>query len=156
MTCALAADAKLETPEGPLTVKTVGASPTPVMVRGADGRVRFVMAREVRIIAGAQPVVRLVLDNGRAVRLGAGQVLLAVDGAERRAGEVRAGDALLAAFSYPIGYAYRADGGEPRVSDGGVTVASVADGGSADLYSLAVGAHTPFVLSCGLLGRAAG
>lgn len=156
MTCALAADAKLETPEGPLTVKTVGASPTPVMVRGADGKVRFIMSRDVRIIASAQPVVRIALENGRALRLGADQVLLGPDGSERRAGDVKAGDALLSAFAFPIGYSYRADGGESRVSDGCVTVASVADGGTADLYSLAVGAGIPFVFSCGLLGRAAG
>lgn len=156
MTCALAADAKLETPEGPLTVKTVGASPTPVMVRGADGKVRFSMSRDVRIIASAQPVLRLALENGRAVRLGAEQVLLGPDGSERRAGDLRAGEALLSAFAFPVGYAYRTDGGEERVSDGCVTVASVAAGGDADLYSLAVGAGAPFVLACGLLGRAAG
>lgn len=156
MTCALAADTKLETPEGPLTVRTVGASPTPVMVRGADGRVRFAMSRDVRITASAQPVLRITLDNGRAVRLGAAQVLLGPDGAERRAGDLEAGDALLSAFAFPVGYAYRADGGAERVSDGCVRVASIADGGTADLYGLAVGPGIPFVLSCGLLGRAAG
>lgn len=156
MTCAVAADTKLETPEGPLTVKTVGASPTPVMVRDADGRVCFAMARDVRIVAPAQPVVRIVLDNGRALRLGGDQVLLGPDGAERRAGTLAPGDALQSAFAFPVGYAYRTDAGEERVSDGCVRVASVADGGTADLYSLAVPADVPFVLSCGLLGRAAG
>ena len=41
MSCAVASDTKLETPEGPLTVKTVGNSPTPVMICGealASGR----------------------------------------------------------------------------------------------------------------------
>jgi hypothetical protein len=156
MTCALAADTKLETPEGPLTVKTVGASPTPVMVRGGDGRVRFIMSRDVRIIGSAQPVLRIALENGRALRLGADQLLLGPDGGERRAGDIQAGDALLAAFAFPVGYTYRTDGGDSRVSDGCITVASVADGGTADLYSLAVTPGMPFVLSCGLLGRAAG
>ena len=156
MTCALAADTKLETPEGPLTVKTVGNSPTPVMVRGADGRVRFAMSRDVRLVASAQPVLRIALENGRALRLGAEQVLLGPDGIERRAGDVQAGDALLSAFSFPPGYTYRTDNGESRMSDGCVTVASVADGGTADVYSLAVPPGTPFVFSCGLLGRAAG
>jgi hypothetical protein len=41
MLCAIAADTKLETPEGPLTVKTVAASPTSVMTRPDDGQVRL-------------------------------------------------------------------------------------------------------------------
>lgn len=155
MTCALAADTKLETPEGPLTVKTVGNSPTPIMVR-ADGANRFAMSRDVHVVATAQPVLRIVLDNGRALRLGADQVLLGPQNSERRAGDLQAGDALLTAFTFPVGYTYRTDGGETRVSDGCVTVATVEDGGTADLYSVAVGASTPFVLSCGLIGRAAG
>ena len=155
MTCALASDTKLETPEGPLTVKTVGNSPTPVMVRD-EGINRFAMSRDVRILAAAQPVVRITLENGRSLRLGADQVLLGPSGSERRAGDLKAGDPLLNAFTFPIGYTYRTDAGETRVSDGCVIVAAVADGGTADLYSLAVSAHTPLVLSCGLLGRAAG
>lgn len=153
MTCALAADTKLETPEGPLTVKTVGASPTPVMVRGADGRVRFAMSRDVRVVASAQPVLRIALDNGRGLRLGGEQVLLGPDGVARRAGDLAAGDALLSAFAFPVGYAYRTDAGETRISDGCVAVTAVAAGGTADLYSLAVPSDTPFVFSCGLLGR---
>jgi hypothetical protein len=155
MTCALAADTKLETPEGPLTVKTVGASPTPVMVRD-DGINRFAMSRDVRIVGAAQPVLRITLENGRSLRLGAEQILLGPSGSERRAGDLKPGDALLNAFSFPIGYSYRTDAGETRVSDGCVSVAAIADGGTADLYSLAVAAHAPLVLSCGLLGRAAG
>ncbi len=156
MTCAVAADTKLETPEGPLTVKTVGASPTPVMVRGADGRVRFAMSRDVRVVGSSLPVLRIALDNGRALRLGAEQVLLGPDGTERRAGDLQVGDALLTAFAFPVGYSYRTDSGEMRMSDGCVTVASIADGGAADVYSLAVSTGTPIVFSCGLLGRAAG
>ena len=153
MTCALAFDAKLETPEGPLTVKTVGAAPTAVMVRDPDGRVRFAMSRDVRVVAAAQPVLRIALANGRALRLGAEQVLLGPDGVERRAGDLRAGDALLCAFAFPVGYAYRTDDGDERVSDGCVAVASIADGGTADLYALAVDGPT-FVFSCGLVGVA--
>ena len=64
-TCAVAADTKLETPEGPLTIKTVGASPTSVMTRTDDGRVRFAMSSDVRKFADAQPVLRITLENGR-------------------------------------------------------------------------------------------
>lgn len=152
MTCALAADTKLETPEGPLTVRTVGNAPTPVMICGADGEHAFAMTSDVRVIGTAQPVLRIVLDNGRALRLGAEQLLWGPDGRTRRAGDLREGDALLSAFAFPVGYNYRTDAGELRVSDGCVAVASIADGGRADLYTLRLNRPGRFVFSCGLLG----
>ena len=155
MAWALAADAKLETPEGPLTVKTVGASPTPVMVLDGNGHHRFAMSADVCVVATAQPVLRVVLDNGRAVRLGAEHLLLGVDGTPRRADALRPGDRLLHAFAFPVGYAYRSDDGETYVSDGGVGVAGVADGGTADLYALRVPPGARVVLSAGLVAPAA-
>jgi len=155
MPCALAADAKLETPEGPLTVKTVGVSPTPVMVLDAESVHRFTMSTDVRVVAAAQPVLRVTLDNGRAVRLGPEQMLLAVDGVPRRVGDLRAGDRLLCAFAFPVGYAYRSDAGDACLSDGGVGVAGVADGGSVDLYSLHIPTGARLVLSAGLVAPAA-
>src|SRR5262249_41409108 len=102
-TCAIPADTKLETPEGPLTVKTVGASPTSVMTRTDDGMVRFAMSSEVRKVAEAQPVLRVTLDNGRALRVGAAQILLTHELREVTAGDLHAGDALLNAFAFPVG-----------------------------------------------------
>jgi len=159
MPCALAADAKLETPEGPLTVKTVGVSPTPVMVLGAEGHHglaehAFVMSEDVRVVATAHPVLRLVLDNGRAVRLGADQVLLDGSGGARRAGDLVDGARLRSAFAFPVGYEYRTDAGASCISDGCVGVASIGDGGTADIYSLRLGRGRRFVLSCGLVGVA--
>lgn len=155
MTCAVAADTKLETPEGPLTVKTAGNSPTPVMVCDADGHHAFAMTREVRLIAAAQPVLRITLDNGRSLRVGPEQLFEAPGGTVRRAGDLAAGDALLSAFSFPVGYNYRTDAGELRVSDGCVAITQIADGGTADLYSLTLSRDAPFVFSCGLIGRTA-
>lgn len=155
MRCAVAGDTKLETPEGPLTVKTVGAAPTPVMVRNGDGLVRFAVARDVTLVATAQPVLRLTLDTGRALRVGADQLLLGPGGVARRAGDVQAGDALLAAFSFPAGYAYVTDSGDARVSDGCVRVTRVEDGGTADLYALRLDRPAHFVFSSGLIGEPA-
>ncbi len=153
MTCAVAADTKLETPEGPLTVKTVGASPTAVMTRAPDGAIRFAMTTEVRVSAAAQPVLRIALDSGRALRVGADQVLLGPDGSERRAGDLQPGDAVLSAFAFPPGYTYRTDKGESLESDGCVRVAKVENGGTADLYSLAVDPTGCFVFSAGVIGK---
>lgn len=155
MTCAVAADTKLETPEGPLTVKTVGASPTAVMTRTGDGATRFAMTTDVGVTAQAEPVLRITLDNGRALRVGADQMLLGPDGSERRAGDLQPGDAVLSAFAFPIGYTYRHDNGEELVSDGCVRVATIENGGAADLYSLAVRLTGCFVFSAGVIGKSA-
>ncbi|MGD9765458.1 MAG: hypothetical protein AB7V27_17310 [Candidatus Binatia bacterium] len=154
MSCAVAADTKLETPEGPLTIKTVGASPTAVMTRSGDGTVRFAMTSEVQMIAAAQPVLRIALENGRSFRVGAAQVLLGPAGAELRADAFQPGDAVLSAFAFPPGYAYRTYEGELVVSDGCVRVARVDNGGTADVYSLRVSRSGCFVFSAGVIGKA--
>jgi intein/homing endonuclease len=149
----IAADTKLETPEGPLTIKTVGASPTSVMTRTDDGMVRFAMTTDVRKVADAQPVLRITLENGRALRVAADQILLRDGLQEVRAGDLRPGDELLSNFAFPSGYEYRTDGGETRVSNGTVKVAAVEPGGDADLYSLKVPRTNRFVFSSGVIGK---
>ena len=150
----IASDTKLETPEGPLTIKTVGASPTSVMTRTDDGTVRFAMTTDVRKVADAQPVLRITLENGRALRVAADQILLRDGLQEVRAGDLQPGDELLSNFAFPSGYEYRTDGGETRVSNGTVKVASVEPGGDADLYSLKVPRTNRFVFSSGVVGKA--
>jgi len=152
--CAIAADTKLETPEGPLTVKTVGASPTSVMTRTDDGVVRFAMSSAVRKVAEAQSVLRITLDNGRALRVGAAQVLLTHELREVSAGDLRAGDELLNAFAFPPGYEYRTDDGQTRMSNGAVAVVRIEPAGEADLYSLKVVRTGRFVFSSGVVGKA--
>jgi hypothetical protein len=154
MLCAIAADTKLETPEGPLTVKTVGTSPTSVMTRTDDGQVRFAMTSAVRKVAEAQPVVRIALENGRALRVGAEQILLAADQREIPAAALRAGDELLNAFAFPVGYEYRTDDGQNRTSTGTVKVVAVEPAGEADLFSLKVDRTGRFVFSSGVIGKA--
>jgi len=153
--CAVAADTKLETPEGPLTIKTVGASPTSVMTVNDDGAVRFALSTEVHKVADAQPVLRITLENGRALRVGAEQVLLKAGREEVPAADLRAGDELLNNFAFPVGYEYRTDGGETRTSSGTVKIVSVEAGGEADLYSLKVPRTGRFVFSSGVIGKAA-
>jgi hypothetical protein len=155
MTCAVAADTKLETPEGPLTVKTVGTSPTAVMTRTDDGQIRFAMSSAVEKVGEAQPVLRIALVNGRTLRVGAAQLLCGPDGSERPAGELAAGDALLDAFAFRPGYEYRTDAGELRVSDGCVAIATITPGGEADIYALRVSRTGRFVFSAGVIGKAA-
>jgi len=152
MTCAVAADTKLETPEGPLTVKTVGTAATAVMTRTDDGAIRFAMSSAVEKLSEQQPVLRIALSNGRALRVGAAQVLLGRDGTRYVAGELAAGDRLLDAFAFRVGYEYRTDAGETCLSDGCVAVVSVAPAGDADVYALRVARTGRFVFSAGIIG----
>jgi hypothetical protein len=150
----IAADTKLETPEGPLTIKTVGASPTSVMTMLDDKTIRFAMSTDVRKVADAQPVLRITLENGRALRVAPEQILLKHGFVEARAGDVRAGDELLNAFAFPEGYQYRTDAGEARTSNGTVKVVAVEPSGEVDLYALKVVRSGRFVFSCGVVGKA--
>jgi hypothetical protein len=153
--CAIAADTKLETPEGPLTVKTVLKSPTAVMTRTDEGAVRFAMSSGATVVGESLPVLRIVLDNGRSLRVGADQVLFAAGMREVAAGELRSGDRLESVFSFPKGYAYKTDAGEERVSDGAVGVTAVEPGGEAEVHRLTVARTGRFVFSAGVLGKAA-
>src|SRR4029453_6897161 len=145
--CAVAADTKLETPEGPLTIKTVGASPTSVMTVTDDGTVGVALSTEVHKVADAQPVLRITLENGRALRVGAEQILLKEGRQEVRAADLRAGDELLNNFAFPAGHEFVTASGETRTSNGTVKIVSVEPGGEADLYSLKISRTGRFVFS---------
>jgi len=152
--CAIAADTKLETPEGPITVKTVLKSPTAVMTRTDDRAVRFAMTGDAAVIGESLPVLRIRLDNGLSLRVGREQVLFALGMREVAAGDLRPGDRLESVFAFPAGYAFRTDGGEERVSDGAVGVTAVEPGGEAEVHSLTVERTGRFVFSAGVLGKA--
>jgi hypothetical protein len=154
--CQVAADTKLETPEGPLTIATIARTPVSVLTRGADGKVRFAMVRGAEKLGEPRPVLRVTLADGHAFRIGAGQVLFKGGGQEVRAGELAAGDDLESVFVFPAGYVYRTDDGREATSSGGVRVASVEPAGEAEVYSFRVNFTGRFALSAGVLGKAAG
>jgi len=152
--CAIAADTKLETPEGPITVKTVLKSPTSVMTRTDDRVLRFAMTSGARLLGDSLPVLKISLDNGRSLRVGSEQVLFGLGMREVAAADLRPGDRLECVFSFPPGYAYRTDDGEERVSDGGVAVVAVEPAGEAEVHGLSVARTGRFVFSAGVLGKA--
>ncbi len=149
----IAFNTKIETPEGPFTAKTVLKTPTAVMTRTDEGAVRFAMSK-LEGVSERQQVLAIGLDNGRSLRVGAQQILLAAGMREVRAGDLKPGDALEYAFAFPAGYTYKTDDGEERRSDGMVRVTSVEPAGEADVYSLSVERTGRFVFSAGALGVA--
>jgi len=154
MRCAVAADTKLETPEGPLTMRTVAKTPCSVMTRTDDAKTRFHMTYEARVVGEAQPTLRITLENGLSVRVGEEQILFKEGMEEVRAGHIKPGDQLVSAFAFPDGYVYRTDDGEERTSRGTVEVRSVEPAGTADVYAFGVNRTGRFVFSAGLLGKA--
>lgn len=155
MECALAADTKIETPEGALTVKGVAGKMVAVFTREAGGRVRFRPLRNARKVAEAQPVTRIVLENGLSFRVGAGQVLYRKGLQEARAETLVVGDELEPAFHFPAGYKFRDDAnGQERESGFAWRITRIEPGGNADLYSFAVSQTGTFFLSAGVLAKA--
>jgi hypothetical protein len=153
--CGLAAETKVETPEGGLAIRTVVGKAIAVFTQETTGRVRFRMMQNVRRVAEQQSVLTVTLETGQTFRVAPYQVLLKTGLVEGRADLLRAGDVLASAFHYPPGYRFRDDvsAGE-RESVAGLRVASIAPGGTADIYSLNVHQTGCFCLTAGVLCRA--
>jgi hypothetical protein len=153
--CAVAGDTKVETPEGALTVKSLAGKAVSVFTREAD-RVRFRMMRDVRLVAEAQSVLRVVLENGASFRVGPGQVLFRKGMSQARADQLQPGDELVPVFHYGEGYQFVDDkSGETVVSAASLRVARIEPGGTADLYSFSVNVTGTFFLTAGVLCQAA-
>lgn len=150
---AVAANTKLETPEGPITVKTVLKSPTAVMTRTDDGAIRFAMTTP-RGMSASQPVLRIVLENGKSFTVGAAQSLLKQGMQPVAAADLRPGDRLESVFVFPAGYVYKTDAGDQVESDGLIGVVAVEAAGEADVYELKVERTGRFAFSAGPLGVA--
>jgi hypothetical protein len=150
---AIAADTKLETPEGPITAKTVLKSPTAVMTRTDDGAIRFAMTTPGELTP-SQPVLRIALENGKSFVVGRAQTLLRKGMEPVAASDLRAGDRLEAVFVFPAGYVYKTDAGAEVESDGMIGVVSVEPAGEADVYAVVVERTGRFAFSAGALGVA--
>jgi hypothetical protein len=153
--CAVAADTKVETPEGAMAIRSVAGKAIAVFTRTAAGRVRFRMMQNVRKTAEQQPVLTITLENGRSFRVAPAQILFKKGMEECRADTLQPGDCLETAFHFPEGYAFRDDvAGTVRPSSGGVQVASIEPAGMADVYALSVNQERCFALTVGVLCRA--
>jgi hypothetical protein len=154
--CGVAADTKVETPEGALTIKSVAGKAVAVFTRNGDGRVRFRMMFDVNKTGEQQPVLKISLENGLSFRVAPEQVLFKRGMIEARADALRVGDGLVPAFCFPEGYRFHDDGsGSQRESAASLQVAAVEPAGTADIYTLMVNKSDCFFLSAGVLCKAA-
>ncbi|MBI4518958.1 MAG: hypothetical protein HY699_24465 [Deltaproteobacteria bacterium] len=152
--CAVAADTKVETPEGPLAIRAAAGQTIAVLTRDDTGQHCFRLMRAVELAASQQPVLKFTLENGRSFRVGAEQVLLKAGMVEARAAEIAPGDLLAAGFCFPPSYVYRDDDGQARTSKAALCVTGVEAAGTADIYRLAVDQSGSFCLSAGVLCKA--
>jgi hypothetical protein len=154
--CCVASDTKLETPEGGLTMSSLASKPAALLTRTDAREIRFAMIKNVVKIGAAQPVVRIRLSNGGALRVGPAQVLYKRGMIEAAASTLQAGDELDALFSFPDGYSYTSDDGQPLTSRASVIVTAVEPAGEADVFAFDVNRIGRFLFSAGVLGKANG
>ena len=155
--CALAADTKVETPEGAMTVKGVAGKAMSVFTRDATGRTRFRQMINARQVGEAQPMLKVTLETGATFRVGPDQIVYKKGMAEVRAAELHVGDDLEAAHHYPDGYDYHdLNTGERRISTHAWRVTKIEPAGQADVFSMAVNKTGNFFLAAGVLCKAEG
>ena len=153
--CALAADTKVETPEGAMAIRTVAGKSIAVFTREPGGRVRFRMMLNVRKNAEQQPVVKVTLENQQSFRVGPEQILFKKGMLECRADALQAGDELESAFHFPAGYQFKHDGtGETRASTAALRIDRIEAAGTADVFTLGVNQTGCFFLTAGVLCKA--
>lgn len=152
--CALAADTKVETPEGAMAIRAVAGKAIAVFTRELSGRVRFRMMLNVRKVGDEQPVLRVTLENRHAFRVGPEQVLFKKGMVECRADALQIGDELEPAFHFPAGYQFRDDAGTSTTSSASLHITAVEPGGVAEIYSLSVNQTGCFYLTAGALCKA--
>src|SRR5262245_21394365 len=77
--CGVAADTKVETPEGSMTVRSCAGKAIPVLSRNADKAILFRMMLDVRKVAEIHPVLKITLENGGSFRVAPEQILYRAD-----------------------------------------------------------------------------
>jgi hypothetical protein len=100
----LAADALIETIDGPMEIVKLVGKTIPVLTRFSGGQLGFRMMTQVRELAPEVPLVRLRNADGQVVVVGEDHVFFNSTGREVRAAELTEGTTLDSGWTYPEGY----------------------------------------------------
>lgn len=155
----MAAEALVETIDGPVRIVELVGKFIPVLTRFPGGDLGFRMLREVREIEGQAPLLELTNLDGQMVSVGLDHVFVRSDGSDVRAGDLRPGDRLEPGWSYPPGY------GIPEAAEydqavrgqaweSAVVVAAVRSLGEGALYGFTVNETKSYFLTFGARCRA--
>ncbi len=155
----LAAEALIETIDGPVEIVKLVGKTIPVLTRLGDGSLGFRMMREVRQIESDDPLLEVESSDGQTVRVGSDHVFVRVDGSDVRAADLVVGELLEPAWSYPEGYAFPdapeyAPALRGRPFDRAVLVAAVRPAGSGPLFGSSVSETKSYFLALGARARA--
>lgn len=155
----LAADALVESIDGPVEIGTLIGKFTPVLTRMANGTLGFRMMREIREVDASAPRLEIENGDGQVVRVGLDHVFVREDGREIRAEQLAVGDRLEASWSYPAGYV-PPDAGEYAAAARGVpwvpavTIASIRQVDVGPLIAVSVNETRAYYLTFGARCRA--
>lgn len=155
----LAADALIETIDGPMEIVKLVGKTIPVLTRFSAGELGFRMMSQVREIAPEVPLVRIRNADGQVVVVGADHVFVDASGRDVRAGGVAPGVGLESGWTYPAGYAIP-DAEEYSSAVRGnawstpVVVLTREDAGSGPVYGGSVAGTKSFFLTFGARCRA--
>ncbi|MBM4269830.1 MAG: hypothetical protein FJ144_25050 [Deltaproteobacteria bacterium] len=155
----LAADALIETIDGPVEIVKLVGKVMPVLTRFADGQLGFRMMTQIRELEAEANLIRLVNADGQVVCVGAEHMFVRADGSEVPASGLVVGDRLEPGWSYLPGYIlpdaaeYAADvRGKPWENP--VVIRSIEPGGSGPLYGASVRDTKSYFLTFGARCRA--
>jgi hypothetical protein len=155
----LAADALVETIDGPVEIVKLVGKVMPVLTRFPDGRLGFRMMTQIRELDAEAELLRLVNADGQVVRVGAGHIFVRADGSEVPAADLRVGDSLEAGWSYLPGYVvpaadeYAAEI-RGKAWESPVRIRGIEPGGSGPLYGASVRETKSYFLTFGARSRA--
>ncbi len=148
----LAPDVMVEAVDGPIAIAALVGKGMPVLTRLPSGTRGFRIISKVVTSEYPVPIVRVRLDNGRAVTLATGQIVYRCGLFQVAAGALEPGTILEASFHYPAGY--RLGGavpGNPGDGEPGIRVLAVEPQGESLVYSGRVNETGCAFLTAGVL-----
>jgi len=154
----LAADALVETIDGPVEIVKLAGKVMPVLTRFQDGALGFRMMTAIRQLEDGELFDLTNVDEQR-VRLGGDHVLVREDGSEVRVRDVRPGERLHPGWTYVTGYTppdapeYAATV-RGRPWDRAVVVTAIRSVGTGAQFGFSVNETKRYFLTFGAMSRA--
>ena len=149
----LAGDAQVEAIDGPNVVGALEGKSMPILTRLPNGKIGFRMMGKFVKSAAPASILKVTLENGATVRVGAEQIFFKEGMVETPAAELKAGDPLIPVWHYKPGY-QPPDLPDLRPQDGTLRVVEVAPDGEGDLFHAPIRETGIFFLTVGPLLKA--